>query len=477
MMPVLRQARGAGRAGSLLAFLAWGLAAGGQVLEDFRVSSGPGAQARTARTDGLRFVLSRAASTPVVDGELSDACWRDPSSRLGRFRLGLSAVLARHAREAWASYDRENLYLAVRLEREPNQPLRVNTREADNAMIWEDDEVEVFLDPFGTGTEYVQLILNSEGVLYDAAHRYAVVPDPRGASPGDTKLERATDAAWSSTLERRVVIGDRSWTVEMALPLRALGLAGAPGGHEVRFNITSADWDTKEYTCLSPTDNWHDPKQFGTLVLGEARVAVEELTLGSVGAGRNRARLRVRDVSGKAARYELVLTFRAGGVTDTARAGLPLPAGGVRTATLEFQAPSETGPWTADIQIVDATGVPVFAARKAGNLPAPLFVRLKSRAGFTDGAGVPVSVRVGLGEGSMQDTRLEARLVAGGDGEAFSQDLGAPPGGEITARLPVGRLAPGTYRLQIVATEGKRVIATAEDELRLGHSPFGPPRP
>ena len=177
-------------------FILPAMCASADLLEDVRFSEPEPLGSGLEGVERLRFELPEAEGINV-DGRLDEPVWSEPAAHLGRFRLGLSAVPARHSREAWAAWDADNLYFAVRLQREPGTELRVNTRENDNGKIWEDDEIEVFLDPFNTGTEYFQIIINSEGFLFDARHNLVLVPDPGAAGPGEMKLERVSDRKWS----------------------------------------------------------------------------------------------------------------------------------------------------------------------------------------------------------------------------------------------------------------------------------------
>ncbi len=447
-------------------------AAHAELLEGVRFSEPVSAESTLAHPNRLRFELPRAAQAPQIDGELTDACWQEAAAHLGKFRLGLSALPARHTREAWATYDDQFLYLGVKLAREPGTQLRVLTHQPDNPRIWNDDELEVFLDPFNTGTEYYQLIMNSEGVLFDAAHSYKVVPDPGGVGPTDTKLERETEVAWSSGLVRAVAIHDEYWSAEMALPLRSIGLSGAPAGHSVGFNITSADWDTDEYTCLSPTSDWHDPHQFGLLALGEPRLRVEEVQLGRVGQGKNLLRARVADLSGEAGAYTLALTLTTQDGRTDRKSEFALEAGGAQTVGMVFEVPSAEGRWELDMRILDARGRPVYAARRAGALREPMVVGLKSHATFTDGRPVMVAARLGVGSMTAQRLNLEAQLLDSAGRVVATQDLGPPRGANLTAWLPVEDLQPGVYRLQVTAVSNGKVVAQAEDVLRVGASPF-----
>lgn len=167
-------------------------------------------------------------------------------------------------------------YSPVRLEHEPGTASRTSTHENDDAPVWRDDEVEIFIDPFWSQTEYFQCALTSAGALDDALHHLRPVQDPGGANPLDTKRQTDSDITWSSGLASNVRIDENAWTLETALPFSALDLRGAPAGHEPDFNVTSADWDTGEYTCLSPAGDWHDPTQFGLLSLRPSQVELNE---------------------------------------------------------------------------------------------------------------------------------------------------------------------------------------------------------
>lgn len=457
-------------AGSVV--LLMGSLAQGQVLEHMRFLDPELPSVPVAEAQHLVRKLPRAEAPPMIDGELTDACWKLPGAYLGAFRLGLSPTPARHSRQAWATYDGEHLYFGVRLQREPGAELRAMVAEPDDPQIWEDDEVEVFLDPFGSGTTYYQLIINSLGNLYDAFHSLSIVPDPGGASPADTMLERATDPGWSAVLECKVAIHEEYWSIEAALPLTSVGLTGAPAGHEVRFNITSADWDTGEYTCLSPVSSWHDPLQFGALILGDPRVEVTALGMGQVGMGECRLSASVGDLSGAAGEYRLGLSLRTDKGRTAVERGFALEAGGRASVRIPFQVEAAAGPWEADVRIVDAQGACVYAARRSGTVQPPLKLRLGSQAAFSDGPPVLAAASVGLGGITARRVTLLAELLDARGRVASRQELGSAQAPRMTAWLPVAGLTPGAYRLRLTAMQDGRAVASAEDSLLVGISPF-----
>lgn len=451
--------------------LAITLAAHGQLLENVTFSDDR-AGGEAAVVERVRFKVPRTAGAPTVDGELTEACWRQPGAYLGKFRLGLSTTPARHYREAWAVYDSDTLYFGIKLQREPGTELRAFVHSPDDPAIWEDDEFELFLDPFRTGTEYFQLIMNSEGVIYDALHRYRVVPDPAGASPTDTKLARETDADWSSDAIRAVAIHEEFWSAELAVPLRSVGLSGAPQGHVVHMNLTSADWDTGEYTTLCPNSSWHDPAQFGAIVLGAPRVQVTRLRLDKPGIGRNLVLVKARDLTGEGGDYELVVRIAADIREFTIRRNCSIAPGGRTAVGAVFKMVPGDGAWEADITLVDENGQPVFAARRSGVLPEPLTLRTRSRAVFTDGAPVFAAARVRLGRLTARRTELVAELLDGRGRSIASQNLGVPQGSNMKALLPVSDLRPGSYTLRLTAASRDQTLGEATVRVSVAGSPF-----
>jgi len=446
--------------------------AGAELLEDIQFSRPEPPPAVVSEANRLVFDLPRAEVAPTIDGRLDEPIWRDDRARMGQFRLGLSTTPARHSREAWGAYDARNLYLGVRLQREPGTELRVETLKLDDAAIWEDDEVEVFLDPFSSGTRYLQLILNSRGVLYDAVHENVEVPDARADSPGATVLQRITDESWDSNLARAVHVEDAWWSIEMALPLASIGLEGAPAGHRLGLNITSADWDTEEYTTLSPNNSWHDPLQFGVAVLGEPRMDVTALDLSGVGQGRNLLRLDARQLGGPEGDYTLSLTFRAPG--QWLHKSVQFELTGARDAKpgLPFTITAATGAWEAEIEVADPTGALVFATRRTGVLPGPMLVDLRSSAVLSDAPPIELSARLGVGQLTARRISLTAQLT-GSDGRVVAeQELGDAGGPEMRAYLPVRGLAPGVYVLELLASEDGEAVARGSDIFRVARSPF-----
>ncbi|MBI4879364.1 MAG: carbohydrate-binding family 9-like protein [Planctomycetes bacterium] len=175
--------------------------------------------------DGGRqgYVCLRAAERPVIDGRLDDACWRGaPSTRDFVDIRGGGLPAPRFATRAKLLWDDRCLYVAAELE-EPHVWATLADRDA---VIYHDDDFEVFIDPDGDTHRYVELEVNALATEWDLllARPY------RDGGP-------AIDAFDLAGLETGVFVDgtlndpgdvDRGWSVEIAMPWEALAdVAGA----------------------------------------------------------------------------------------------------------------------------------------------------------------------------------------------------------------------------------------------------------
>jgi hypothetical protein len=153
--------------------------------------------------------ISRAAVPPAIDGKLDDAAWQGPGALdafLPYAHQSDDSVKAKTL--AWVTYDDTNLYLAVRCE-EPNvNALKLVGSERDHD-VWLGDSVDVFLAPSEAPLPFFHLILNADGVRWDARHRDV------------TDL----DTGWNPDYQAGTDKGTGFWGLEMALPWSALGIA------------------------------------------------------------------------------------------------------------------------------------------------------------------------------------------------------------------------------------------------------------
>ena len=143
-----------------------------------------------------------------------------------------------------ASHDDANLYLKVTCGGQPNPSAKARPHDGP---VWEDDAVEIFLQPPGSEA-YYHFAVNAAGSQYEAR-----------CTSGNL------DAGWNCEWQAKAGRVEGGWMVEMTIPLKALG--GSPTGLW-RANFCREEADTGAATCWSPTfGGFHTPSRFGDLLL------------------------------------------------------------------------------------------------------------------------------------------------------------------------------------------------------------------
>ncbi len=225
-----------------------------------------------------------------VDGVLDEGTWA-LLPRVGEFRLiHAPARPPAFPTEAAVTWDATHLYVAFACT--DAEPWTRYTSRDDR--LWEEEVVEVFLDPDGDGRAYAELEVSPANVVVDL-----LIAAPRAGGPD----ARRWDIAGLQSAVRRHAGG---WVAEMAIPwasLAATGVASAPrdgdtwrvglyrikrpGGIAKAARIdalvaerrggaperqTAIDRDLlalradDEYAAWSPTrveSGFHDPERFG----------------------------------------------------------------------------------------------------------------------------------------------------------------------------------------------------------------------
>lgn len=214
-----------------------------------------------------RLYLCQRASGPVtVDGRLDEAAWAN-APWTDRFVDidGVRAVpLLTRVKMLW---DDTHFYIAAELE-EPDLWATLTTRDA---IIFHDNDFEVFIDPDGDTHNYYELEVNAFGTAWDLL----LVKPYRDGGPALHAWDVAglqVGVALNGTLNTP---GDRDagWTVELALPWQVLkeaapGRRGPAPGDRWRVNFSRVQWrldveDGRYVKRLDPStgkplpeDNW-----------------------------------------------------------------------------------------------------------------------------------------------------------------------------------------------------------------------------
>jgi len=283
----------------------------------------------TAR-DNPRLTVPLAVGPPKVDGRLDDPCWSEAPA------LALTSIREAPLKNASAVrvvYDKHNLYVGVRCEEAAMGRLRTawtHAEERDNA-IWQDDCVEVFLDPLSRGTATgAHIVVNSAGVWYDAWDG---------------------DRSWDCGLRSGIAKEGDAWTIEIAIPFDDLGFR-PKGGERWLVNIGREQKPANELSCLGRgSGNFGNPERYVSMVFsggGPIRL------LAVAAQGKPTLRLRVTNAGVDTMELKAVVrstrgTKLIGETTST----IGVPRGKAETLELPYRA--EPGMQTVSLTVTGAT--------------------------------------------------------------------------------------------------------------------------
>ena len=254
------------------------------------------------------YTAYRAEQPIRVDGRLDEAAWRAAPWTADFVDIeGLPKPAPRFRTRARMLWDSTNLYIAAELS-EPDVWGTITQRDA---VIFRDNDFEVFIDPDGDTHQYYELEVNALRTAWDLF----LVKPYRDGGPAINGWDIAglqVGTSVDGTLNRPGDT-DRGWIVELALPWAALREAAhraAPpaAGDQWRINFSRVEWRTRalnsRYVKLTDSttgrplseDNWvwspqgvvnmHYPEMWG----------VVQFSAHAAGQGADAAAVRDEDV-------------------------------------------------------------------------------------------------------------------------------------------------------------------------------------
>ena len=261
------------------------------------------------------IVAARLTAPLDLDGKLNEAAWK--SIPPAAFVVTKDASKPATPTLVRAAYDAQYLYLGYQCFEKGQETQLVGTSKRDDMKIFRADAVETFLQPGGSGQPYYQIVANTEGGLWD-----------------EMWTGTRTRTKWSGeAIQAAGDMGFDVWTVELAVPFKALGVA-APGlGTTWRVNFCRQELPSRELSAFAFTGGGFGvPSRFGVLEFGVQPKAASEMS------GQHELRGTVLDEDGSpvvgAPLRTSVGLGRTGGAGDFRLKGLP--AGDV---ALEIKSP------------------------------------------------------------------------------------------------------------------------------------------
>lgn len=228
--------------------------------------------------------IPRLRSAPLIDGDLGDPAWNAAATVSLR---EIKGGTLKNATSGRIGYDDDFLYVAMRCEEADMANLRAawsHAEERDNS-IWQDDCVEVLLDPLSRGTATgMHIVVNSAGVCYDAWDG---------------------DRSWDCEVQVATALGKDAWTVEIAIPFRDLGFH-PKGGERWLLNLGREEKPVPELSCLGVgSGNFGSPERYVSAVFGGGgAVTVDSVAVG----GKDLMQLSVANPSNAKAEFEAALS-------------------------------------------------------------------------------------------------------------------------------------------------------------------------
>jgi len=232
---------------------------------------------RPATASDYRYTVKRTAEAINVDGRLDEEAWKQaPTVKLSG-KNGGPAAQATTVRILW-----DNYYIYFSWECQDSNIW--STMTVRDQPLYNEEVVEVFLDPDGDGKTYVELEVNPLGTLWDGFILNREFKD------GQAKLTGIL--TWNSLGLRWAVhnVGtvndpsdkDQLWSVELALPLTDIFTAAnnpPKDGDRWRANLFRIDMPEgagkpAQGQAWSPVSGrtFHDPQRFGELVFSDETV-------------------------------------------------------------------------------------------------------------------------------------------------------------------------------------------------------------
>lgn len=222
------------------------------------------------------YVCYRVAEEIKIDGKLKEESWQKAESTSSFVDISGEGfpepVYDTYAKMLW---DDEYLYVGAVLE-EDNVIAKLTQRDT---IIYYDNDFEVFIDPDGDGHHYFEIENNAREVIFDlmldrpyrSGGNFMIQWDCPGL-----KLAVHVDGTLNKTKDK-----DKSWSVEMAIPRKALTINFEnllKAGNYWRINFSRVQW-------LKPgqrEENWvwqatgkidmHMPDRWGFLYFSDKTV-------------------------------------------------------------------------------------------------------------------------------------------------------------------------------------------------------------
>lgn len=190
----------------------------------------------------------RRSSPPGLDWSIDDPYWGGIAEALLRERMYSDLEHLSNSTSVRASYDDKNLYVFYSCNDPSPETLMARLTEKDS-RLWDDESVELMIDPHHDHKFYYHFVVNAIGTTYDA---------------------EMVSPFWDGSWNARTRTCASGWEVQMTLPLETLGVSPSSGDtigiNFVRTNFADADRGDRQTSAWQKVPGWTlRPAYFGHL--------------------------------------------------------------------------------------------------------------------------------------------------------------------------------------------------------------------
>jgi hypothetical protein len=208
------------------------------------------------------YVAYRAATPIVIDGRLDEPAWQAAPWWEDHADIeGFQKTKPRFRTRGKMLWDDKYFYIAAFLE----EPHVWGTLTQHDAVIFQDNDFEVFIDPDGDNQQYYEIEINALNTEWDL--RLAKAYRNGGPALNEWEIPGLLHATHVEGTLNQPGDTDRGWSIEFAFPWESLreyaGCACPPrDGDQWRVNFSRVEWvidiiDGKYRKIAGrPEDNW-----------------------------------------------------------------------------------------------------------------------------------------------------------------------------------------------------------------------------
>jgi len=251
------------------------------------------------------MVIQETKIPPVIDGKIEELWGK--TTELDKFQFPfvtayrmassimpadpekyLHQIAPTQKTTARLCYDRKNLYISFKCFEEKMENVRTG-----HPHLWEDDCVEVFIDPEGFGATYYHFTVNTSG------DKFAQIGNWINGE------KRFND--WSPEWAASVSKDNSFWIIEMSIPVREISSMPIYSGTKWNINLCREEKPCGENSSWAQMNSgFHEPENFGFLYFDRQPLCwLADINWGEQLWGRNRVILTVNNEGLKEAKLEV----------------------------------------------------------------------------------------------------------------------------------------------------------------------------